>query len=258
MDRAKLIELYNRDQRIQVEYPDTRKETTPTVIRQIPTSGNGDGAIIYSQLREENADEIIRQQVAYFQGLGQNFEWKLYDFDQPLDLKDRLAAHGFIIEEAEAIMVLDLQRAPQVLLQPALHDVRRIVNREKLAHVLDVKQKVWQDDYSWLEHYLGETITTQPDLMSVYVAYLDGQPASAAWTYFPQHSQFASLWGGSTIREHRNQGLYTALLAVRLQEAVSHQVSYLTVDASPMSQPILDKFGFERIATSYPCKWKVK
>ena len=143
--------------------------------------------VIFSRLEAANVDEINREQVAYFEGLGQDFEWKVYDYDRPSDLKDRLAAHGFIIE-----------------------------------------------------------------------AYLDGQPASAGWTYFPQHSQFASLWGGSTIREHRNQGLYTALLAVRLQEAVSRQVSYLTVDASPMSQPILEKFGFERIAYSYPCKWKVK
>ena len=257
MDRSKMIELYTRDQRIEVEYPDTRKETTPTVVRQIPTSGNREGAIIYSQLSEENADEIIRRQIAYFEGMGQNFEWKLYDFDQPLDLKDRLAAHGFIIEEAEAIMVLDLAEAPAMLLQPTRHDVRRIENPDKLADVLTVESKVWEEDYTWLIQYLGEALSKHPDQMSVYVAYVDGQPASAAWAYFPHHSRFASLWGGSTISDYRKQGLYTALLAVRLQEAAARQVGYLTVDASPMSQPILEKFGFERIAYSYPCKWKV-
>jgi predicted acetyltransferase len=92
--------------------------------------------------------------------------------------------------------------------------------------------------------------------MSVYVAYIDAQPASAAWSFFPKHSQFASLWGGSTVSAFRKQGLYTALLAVRAQEARDRQVKFLTVDASPMSRPILEKFGFERIAYSYPCKWK--
>jgi len=256
MDRAKLIELYNQDQRIQVEYPDTRREVTPNVVRHVPTSGIGEGAVVYSQLDDANAGEIIRQQVAYFEGLGQDFEWKVYDYDRPLDLKDRLAAHGFIIEEAEAIMVLDLAKAPAMLLKPTRHDVRRILSQEKLADVLIVESKVWEEDYTWLIQYLGEALSKQPDQMSVYVAYIDGQPASAAWTYFPQHSRFASLWGGSTISDYRKQGLYTALLAVRLQESVARQVSYLTVDASPMSQPILEKFGFERIATSYPCKWK--
>jgi hypothetical protein len=29
-------------------------------------------------------------------------------------------------------------------------------------------------------------------------------------------------------------------------------------DTSPMSSPILEQFGFEMIAYSYPCKWKLK
>lgn len=92
----------------------------------------------------------------------------------------------------------------------------------------------------------------------MYVAYVDGQPATAAWMLFPPHSQFASLWGGSTLRRFRRQGLYTALLAARAQEARARQVRYLTVDASPMSRPILEKFGFEVSAYSYPCKWEWK
>jgi len=258
MDIDKIIALYDEDQRIEIEYPDTRREVTPNVVRHVPTSGIGEGAVVYSQLDDANAGEIIRQQVAYFEGLGQDFEWKVYDYDRPLDLKDRLAAHGFIIEEAEAIMLLDLTEAPAMLLQPTRHDVRRIVSPEKLADVLTVESKVWEEDYTWLIQYLGEALGKQPEQMSVYVAYIAGQPASAAWTFFPQHSRFASLWGGSTISDYRKQGLYTALLAVRLQEATDRQVSYLTVDASPMSQPILEKFGFERIAYSYPCKWKAK
>jgi len=87
---------------------------------------------------------------------------------------------------------------------------------------------------------------------------VNGQPASAAWTYFPKHSQFASLWGGSTVSGFRKQGLYTSLLAVRAQEARDRGVRFLTVDASDMSRPILEKFSFERIAYSYPCKWEAK
>jgi predicted acetyltransferase len=87
---------------------------------------------------------------------------------------------------------------------------------------------------------------------------MNEQPVSAAWIYFPNHSQFASLWGGSTLDGFRKQGFYTALLAVRAQEAKSRQVKFLTVDASPMSRPILEKLGFEMIAYSYACKWKCK
>jgi hypothetical protein len=253
-----MIALYDQDQRKDVEYPDMRREVTPNVVRHVDISGTGEGTVIYSQLDEANSDDIIREQIFYFESIGQDFEWKVYDYDQPPDLKERLASHGFIVEEAEAIMVLDLGDAPKVLWQPILPNVQRILEPEKIAEVLTIERQVWNEDFSSLGHYLAEALRNHLEQMSVYVAYVERQPASAAWIYFPKHSQFASLWGGSTVSGFRQQGLYTALLAVRAQEAKARQVRFLTVDASDMSRPILEKFGFELIAYSYPCTWKRK
>lgn len=200
---------------------------------------------------------MIREQIRYFERIGQGFEWKFYNYDQPSDLKDRLASHGFEIEEEEAIMVLDMENAPAFFWQPVTHHIQRITEPKKLMDVLIVQQRVWNEDFNSLIEYLGNTISKHPEQMSVYVAYVHDQPASTAWIYFPQHSQFASLWGGSTIGNFRKQGLYSALLALRAQEAKTRNVKYLTVDASPMSRPILEKFGFELIAYSYPCNWKL-
>jgi len=258
MNKLQIVTLYDQDQRIDVEYPDIRREITPYVVRHINTSGVGEGFISYSRLNDGNADDIIREQVKYFESIRQDFEWKFYDYDQPSDLKERLESQGFIIEEAEAIMVLDLEDAPKILWQPVLHNVQQITDPKNLADVQSVEQQVWDEDYSSTLDFLGHALRNYPEQMSVYVAYMNEQPASAAWIYFPKHSQFASLWGGSTISKFRKQGLYTALLAVRAQEAKSRQVKFLTVDASPMSRPILEKLGFEMIAYSYPCKWKRK
>ena len=256
MNKAQIIALYDQDQRMAVEYPGMRREVTPTVVRHTDTSGSGEGDIIYSRLTEANVEATIREQVRYFESIGQDFEWKVYDYDRPPDLKERLAAVGFEIEDAEAIMALDLAEAPRILWQPVAHQARRITDPEKLADVLAIERQVWDEDFSGLGQYLAEALRHYPQQMSVYVAYVDEQPASAAWIYFPENSRFASLWGGSTIGRFRQQGLYTVLLAVRAQEAKARQVRYLTVDASPMSRPILEKFGFEMVAVSYPCKWK--
>lgn len=258
MDKTQLLALFTRDQRQEATFPDTRREVTPTVTRHIDEASAGEGMITYSQLTAANADEVIEEQIKYYEGIGQDFEWKLYDYDQPPDLKDRLAARGFTIEEVEAIMVLDLDDAPPLLWQPTQHDIQRITAPEKIAEIVAIEQEVWDEDFSGLGHFLREALRSYPDQMSIYVAYVDGQPASAAWIYFPQNSQFASLWGGSTLSRYRKQGLYTALLAVRAQEARERQVKYLTVDASDMSGPILEKYGFQTIAHSYPCKWEVK
>jgi len=258
MNKSQILVLYDQDQRIDAEYPDSRREIAANVVRHRNTSEVGEGFISYSQLNEANADELIREQVNYFESIGQSFEWKLYDYDQPSDLKERLESHGFIIEEAEAIMVLDLEHAPGILWQPTPHYVQQIMDPTKLVDVQSVEQQVWDDDEAFILKFLGSALRDYPDQMSVYVAYVNEQPVSAAWIYFPKHSQFASLWGGSTVSGFRKQGLYTALLAVRAQEAKSRQVNFLTVDASPMSRPILEKLGFEMIAYSYPCKWKLK
>ena len=156
-------------------------------------------------------------------------------------------------------MVFDLRATPDPLLQPVSHEVRRITAVEQIpGEVMAVERQVWNEEFADLEAYLTQTLADAPEQMSIYVAYVNRQPASSAWIYFPPHSQFASLWGGSTLPEFRGQGLYTALLAVRVQEALKRNVSYLTVDASPMSRPILEKFGFEKIADSYPCTWKCR
>ncbi|HEX6303355.1 MAG TPA: GNAT family N-acetyltransferase [Anaerolineales bacterium] len=254
MNTSQLIALFDQDQRIDVEYPDMRREVTPNVVRHINTSGAGEGMIIYSGLNETNADDVIREQVDYFESIGQDFEWKVYGHDKPPDLKDRLRSYGFTVEDVEAIMVLDLKEAPEILRHPVRHDVRRITDPGKISDVLSVKQQVWDEDFSWLGHYLAGALRDHPEQVSAYVAYVDGQPASSARIYFPGRSQFASLWGGATLSRFRKRGLYTALLAVRAQEAKTRQVRYLTVDASPMSRPILEKYGFELIAYSYPCK----
>jgi hypothetical protein len=258
MNKSRIIPLFDQDQRKDVEFPASRREVTPNVVRQIDTSANEEGMITYSQLNQANADVIIRQQVDYFESIGQAFEWKLYDYDQPSDLKERLASHGFIVGEAEAVLVLDLQTAPQILWQPVHQQVLRLTDPQKIADIETIEEQVWNEDFSSLGEYLRGSLRQVPEQMSVYVAYMNGQPASAAWIYFQKHSRFASLWGGSTVSAFRKQGLYTALLAVRAQEARARLVRYLTVDASVMSRPILEKFGFELLAWTYPCKWKRK
>jgi GNAT superfamily N-acetyltransferase len=258
MDKSQMLDLFTQDQRIDVTYPNLRREVMPTVVRLVDTSGEGEGVVYYSQLTAANADKTIREQVAYFESLGQDFEWKLFDYDQPSDLKERLAAHGFSIGEEEAVMALALRDVPAVLWHPVWQDVRKITSIEKIVDVLTVKEQVWNDGSSGLRSYLEEALRHYPAQMSIYVAYVDDQPACAGWVYFPTDSQFAGLWGGSTISKYRKRGLYTALLAVRAQEARERNVRYLTVDASPMSRPILEKFGFEILTYSYACHWKRK
>jgi len=253
MNADQILALFDREQRLEVEYSDVRREVTPTTVRHVGLH-HPESFVIYAWLTPENVEAVIQAEIDYFTRLGHTVEWKVYQHDTPPDLQDRLAAHGFEIEELEALLILDLETAPAALFQPILHDVRRITNPGQLDDLAVIHAGVWDDDFSPLAERLAHDLQ-QPDQLSIYAAYMDNAPASAAWIYFHPGSHFASLWGGSTLPAYRGRGLYRALLAARAQEARQRGVRFLTVDASPMSRPILQSLGFQWLSTIYPCKW---
>lgn len=259
MDRLELLALYDLKERLTVEYPDMRREAGDRVVRHAPLApkrGFRDGFISYSRLDEATVESAIDQQVQAFAALGADFEWKVYDHDTPADLRQRLTARGFESDEPEAIMALPLALAPPVLLAPVTHDVRRLEDADQLDDVLGVQREVWQQEHSGLAGYLRDTMIQHPELLSVYVAYDQGRPVASGWLRHDTASPFASLWGGSTLEARRGRGFYTALLAARVQEALRRGAAYLTIDASPMSAPIVQRFGFIYLATAWACTWR--
>ena len=255
MNQQQILGLYDKEMRQEVDYSDCRREVTPTVVRLLSLL-TPEGVVLYAWLTPDNLETVIREQIAYFDSLDRKFEWKVHSHDTPADLQTQLSTYGFDIEETEALMILDLEHAPAVLLQPITCDVRHLTRSEQLSDVIAVQEPVWNEDFSWLTERMTNDLQHYPDRLSVYVAYVAGQPASSAWAYFHPGSHFAGLWGGSTLESYRGRGLYTALLAARAQEAIERGVRFLTVDASPMSRPILEKLGFQWLSTIYPCKWQ--
>jgi GNAT superfamily N-acetyltransferase len=257
MTDDELLALYDQEQRRDPQFPGARREAAGEVVRYVDETAVAEANfVLYSRLTTANADRVIQEQMDYFAANGRSFEWKLFDHDTPPDLRRRLAAHGFTIGDAEAVMVLDLQQAPIELRQPITADIRRLSNPDDAYLVVPIEEAVWGGDHRDWGARLAEEMRTAPQLLSVYLAYADGVPACAAWINFTPNSQFASLWGGSTRPEYRKRGLYTAVLATRVQEAIQRGYRYLTIDASPMSRPIVARHGFRFLTYSYPCSWE--
>ncbi len=255
MDKNELLEIFTRQQRIQVDYPDVKKEVDGSVIRLISLAGE-DGYVIYSRLDEDNAEAAISAQITRFQEIPQDFEWKLYDYDPPRNLVDRLHRRGFEIGEPEALLVLDLTTVPEILKRPVPPSVVRITDPGEIDTIVALENAVWGDDHTDLGEYLKRDLREHPEFLSVYISYQEQQPVSAAWIYFHAGSRFASLYGGATLPQFRNQGHYSHLFTARAQEALARGFSLLSVDTSPMSRPILENLGFQYLATTTPCIWK--
>lgn len=256
MNDREILALYDQDERINSVYPGSRREALGRIVRHVDLSGER-GLVLYSALDEASADGAIDQQIAHFEGIRQDFEWKLFDHDQPADLRQRLLKRGFVVDsdDAEALLILPLVDAPARLLAPVKHDIRRVTDPADIMTILSVQSAVTGGDYTMAGHRLARDLRETPEIVSIYAAYVDDKPVSSAWIYFNAASRFAGMWGGATLEPYRGRGIYTALVAVRVQEALARGVQFMTIDASPMSRPIVQKLGFRFMTMTYPCLW---
>ena len=116
--------------------------------------------------------------------------------------------------------------------------------------------EVWDNKADWFVDQLQEELATSPGLFQAYVAYVDDEPAASGWVRYPGgNDPFASIWAGSTRERYRGRGLYAALVATRVQEAKRRGYRYVTIDAGPMSRPIVLAQDFELLTPSWPCRY---
>jgi GNAT superfamily N-acetyltransferase len=218
--------------------------------------GTRTSCITWSELTRDSADAVIAAQVRYFAARGTPVEWKLYDYDQPADLAQRLLAAGFVADDEELMLVAE---------SAAIDSDVRLPDGVRLDRVTDtagVEAMVAVHDLAFAEHpspELGERLVTQireaPELVQMVVAMAGDEPVSAARVEFIPGTDFAGLWGGGTVPAWRGRGIFRALVAYRAGLAAARGYRYLQVDALPASRPILQRFGFKPVATTTPYVW---
>lgn len=200
-------------------------------------------------------DRLIARQRDYFAGRAEAVEWKTRGHDRPADLPGRLLAAGFVPEEPETVLI---GPARELAAEPVLPDdvvLRQVTADADMRRIAVMESAVWGEDWRWLGDDLISRVTAAPGEIAVLAAEAGGEVVSAAWLVFRPGTEFAGLWGGSTLREWRGRGIYRALVAARAQLAVARGFRYLQVDASADSAPILRRLGFRAVTTTTPYVW---
>ncbi|MEU1736913.1 GNAT family N-acetyltransferase [Streptosporangium sp. NPDC020145] len=200
-------------------------------------------------------DTLIARQRDYFAARGEAVEWKTRGHDHPEDIVERLVKAGFHAEETETVMIGLVSETAAEPVLPAGVVLREVHDLADLRRIAAMESEVWDTDMGWLVDDLSARLTTAPDDMTVLVAEADGRVVSAAWLVYRPGTEFASLWGGSTLASWRGRGIYRALVAERARRAASRGVRYLQVDASDDSRPILARLGFHAVTTTTPYVW---
>jgi GNAT superfamily N-acetyltransferase len=232
-------------------------ERAGPVVRWTAASGLGWSGITWSDLDAGTADGVIADQVAFFRGRAERFEWKLYSYDQPPDLGERLLAAGFVREDAESLMVADAEQiAGHGGTSAVLPDGVRLVtvtDEAGLDLMIELHDRVFGAD-----PHLRAALIAQlrsPEATVMLLAMAGDEPVCSARVEFGAGTDFAGLWGGGTLPQWRGRGIYRALVGYRARLAVARGYRYLQVDASPESRPILERLGFVCLAQTTPYVW---
>ncbi|TDW21315.1 GNAT family N-acetyltransferase [Kribbella kalugense] len=217
----------------------------------------GDGFLQYlGGVDGAELDRLIADQVEYFTKLGAKVEWKYYSHDLPADLPERLAKTGFVPDEEECLLIGDVEELPTDVVLPEGIRLREVTSRADLERMQAMEEEVWGYSHSWLPDALTAALADE-DPAAVVVAETDeGKVVCASWIRFHTGTDFASLWGGSTLAEWRGRGIYRAQVAYRRNLAVERGYRYLQVDASPDSRGILARLGLRPVSVTVPYIWK--
>ncbi|WP_377268583.1 GNAT family N-acetyltransferase [Peterkaempfera sp. SMS 1(5)a] len=206
-------------------------------------------------VRGAELDRLIARQRDYFAARGEAVEWKLRGHDRPADLTDRLRAAGFVPEAQETVLI---GRADELAGEPVVPDgvvLRQVSDDRDMRRIAALESTVWGQDMSWIGDDLSARISASPDEIAVLIAEAEGEVVCAAWLVLREGTEFAGLWGGSTLPAWRGRGIYRALVTARARLALARGVTYLQVDASDDSSPILRRLGFHAVTTTTPYVW---
>ncbi|MDQ1581140.1 MAG: hypothetical protein QOD05_1915 [Microbacteriaceae bacterium] len=206
-------------------------------------------------VESEALDALIERNRDFFSARGEAVEWKTRAHDLPTDLPDRLVAAGFIPEDTETVVIGETARMAKKLALPEGIVLRRVDQRSDIDRIAEMQTEVWGEDFGWLADDLEGRVASEPDEIVVLVAEDGGRVVSAAWLVLKPGTEFAGLWGGSTVSGWRGRGIYKALVARRARFAQDLGVKYLQVDASEESRPILQRLGFRAVTTTTPYVW---
>jgi hypothetical protein len=209
--------------------------------------------IVYSHLSPDLADDVIREEMSLAEGRGYTLEWKVYGHDRPVDLPQRLVAVGFEPDDPEQVLVMTLTDANLAAFStPADCELYRVPDEAGLADYAEIAREIGRKNPEQERERLAYILREAPETMSVYVAYVGGEPVAGGRIHYQAGSGSAELAGGRTKTAYRRRGLFKAIVGARLQEAHTRGRKLVFTDALPSSEPILVKHGFWPLTSTRP------
>lgn len=260
-DRARFLAAYDAQLRTEAE---TASAVAVTVLGPLwlATFTGGRGFVTYQGLESADADAVVRlvrAALAHYEADPEitRVEWKTRAHDSAPTLHQCLLDHGFVAEEPESIMVGEAQRLAVEVPLPDQVTLRRVSAKSSVYAMCAMSAQVFGDSLDQSAAMADALLRrlSLDDEMELWVAEAHGQVISAGRLEPVPGTDFAGIWGGSTMKEWRGRGIYRALTAARARSALRRGRTLINSDSTEYSRPILERYGFLKVSTTTPYLW---
>lgn len=261
-DHARFLAAYDEQLRTDAETPSAIAVTELGPLRLVTFAG-GRGFVTYQHLAGADADTIaglVGAAIVHFRADPEitRVEWKTRGHDRAPGLHQCLLDHGFAAEEPESIMI---GAAESLAVDVPLADgvtLRQVSMENDVRAMSEMSARAF-DDTPAEGVEMAEALLRRlalDDGMELWVAEADGQVVSAGRLEPVPGTDFAGIWGGSTLAEWRGRGIYRALTAARARSALRRGKTLIHSDSTEYSRPILERYGFLKVSTTTPYEWR--
>jgi GNAT superfamily N-acetyltransferase len=213
----------------------------------------------------------VTDELAWFKSRGaKSLYWKVYAHDEPSELVQALLDAGAEREDESLLHMVSVAAVLQGTRMPSALAVHASSQSELLPRATAVWNEVWPDsaeeNVQFSEVYAKalDDSAARGEVPGVcfftateaHVAPAEaGTALGAAYIIHPPQSPVALLCGGAVREAARGRGVYGALLRARAEWAQARGIEHLAIEASPMSQPIVQKLGFTPLVEMAFYKW---
>ena len=205
--------------------------------------------IIAAKIPSGKIDSFIEAEKALAKQNRYSLEWKVYEHDTHEYLNERLLSARFKAQEEECVLVFPLDKLKSSEFEKISltneTKIQRVHDENGLEKVVEISLEIGRRGVNEEKIKLAEILKTAPNDLSVYLLSVNGEAISCGRIHFPANSIYAEFAGGRTKTTYRRNGLFSALVAYRLNEAANRGRSAVIVDALPTSEPIFRRIGFQ-------------
>lgn len=226
------------------------------------------GFVSYESLAEVGTtaavDALIAETVDFYAGHPEveEFEWKTRGHDWPPELDGLLRAHGLEPDDVETVMVGEATHLAVDVDLPDGVTIRRVDQADdRDAVVIEasaVAASIFGHGGSGAE--MLERLDRMEGREQFWVAEAETgegrRVICSGRLNRVEGTEFAGIWGGSTLPEWRGKGIYRALTAARARAALDEGVRFINSDCTAMSRPILERSGLIAVTTTTPYVWR--